>query len=275
MQRDDHFQKNLRYLSSHYRSVAEACRRIGINRQQFNKYLNGTTMPSVHNLKRISDFFGMDESELLLPHETLVKIVMRRPVGMDLPDAVRAFLQTTRERHAETRSELARYSGFYHSYFRAPPWPNGVLRSLYAITEGEMFSTVKSVERLRWSHRPGDEVLVHKYQGALILESDRLFLFEHQPSLKRIYSMMTLFASNRSRITDLTGLVNAVSVGISNKIYCSRVVFRRLDDTVDMRSALEGCGVLKVGDPHLDDEILARLDNRIPDAEGVLTAAEF
>jgi hypothetical protein len=32
---------NLRYLCGYHRSVAEVCRRVAINRQQFNKYLAG------------------------------------------------------------------------------------------------------------------------------------------------------------------------------------------------------------------------------------------
>ena len=37
--------ENLRLLSSYYKSVAEVCRRLDINRQQFNKYLSGQTAP--------------------------------------------------------------------------------------------------------------------------------------------------------------------------------------------------------------------------------------
>jgi hypothetical protein len=47
------FAENLRLLCSHYASVAEVCRRIGINRQQFNKYLSGASTPSLHSLRRI------------------------------------------------------------------------------------------------------------------------------------------------------------------------------------------------------------------------------
>ena len=39
------FAENLRLLCSHYASVAEVCRRIGMNRQQFNKYLSGASTP--------------------------------------------------------------------------------------------------------------------------------------------------------------------------------------------------------------------------------------
>src|SRR5437762_953001 len=67
---------NLRHLCAHYGSVAEVCRRAGINRQQFNKYLNGSSAPSLRNLRRISTFFGVDEYEITLAHEDFVSSVV-------------------------------------------------------------------------------------------------------------------------------------------------------------------------------------------------------
>ena len=59
------FRKNLRFLCGMYKSVAEVCRRIDINRQQFNKYLGGQAVPSSYNLRKICTFFGVDEDKIL------------------------------------------------------------------------------------------------------------------------------------------------------------------------------------------------------------------
>lgn len=59
--------ENLKLLTGYYKSVAEVCRRLEINRQQFNKYLNGSTLPSRHTFQRICNFFGVEDYELLLP----------------------------------------------------------------------------------------------------------------------------------------------------------------------------------------------------------------
>jgi hypothetical protein len=40
------FTHNLGLLCSYQRSIAEICRKLGFNRQQFNKYLAGSVMPS-------------------------------------------------------------------------------------------------------------------------------------------------------------------------------------------------------------------------------------
>ena len=72
------FCANLRLLSDHYKSIAEVCRRLGVNRSQFNKYLNGRSRPSRHIMKKICDFFGVEEYEVLLPHKEFDELIRLR-----------------------------------------------------------------------------------------------------------------------------------------------------------------------------------------------------
>ena len=89
MSRED-FRENLRLLCSYYDSVSEVCRRLGINRQQFNKYLAGRALPSHHNLRRMCEFFGIEEGEIFLPPRRFLEIVdvrpRRRATDEGLPD---------------------------------------------------------------------------------------------------------------------------------------------------------------------------------------------
>ena len=59
--------ENLRYLCGFYPSISEVCRRLAINRQQFNKYLSGQVRPSRHNRRRMADFFGIQPDDFDLP----------------------------------------------------------------------------------------------------------------------------------------------------------------------------------------------------------------
>ncbi|WP_315983591.1 helix-turn-helix transcriptional regulator [Aliamphritea spongicola] len=52
----ENFSTNLQFLCGFYSSISEVCRRLEINRQQFNRYLNGKAFPSFKNLKKICDF---------------------------------------------------------------------------------------------------------------------------------------------------------------------------------------------------------------------------
>ena len=267
--------RNLHYLASHYRSVAEVCRRIGINRQQFNKYLSGAARPSLHNFKRLADFFGVEESELLLSHQDFVRLVLRRPLAADLPEPLRLFLHQSQRKFAASQQAMARYCGLYHAYFRSPAWPQGILCNLYAITTDGVQTYVKTVERLTWAHKAKKDVFVHKYQGLALHDGNRIYLFESQPALTACYSMIVLYPSNRSRISLLPGLVTSVTGGVSRAPYASRIVLERLGEQADFRVALARCGVYRLDSEEIDEEIKDRIDNALSDPSGTLTASEY
>lgn len=66
MQQDDTFATNLRFACATRRSISQICREIGINRQQFNRYINGEARPSAHNVARIAAFFGLSAEDFSL-----------------------------------------------------------------------------------------------------------------------------------------------------------------------------------------------------------------
>src|SRR5471030_3045549 len=101
----DFLPANLKLLCSHYRSIAEVCRKIRINRGQFNKYLNGNTLPTPFNLKRICDFFGVEEYEIYLPTEqftTLIGVKAKRISTSDEMPAPQRMLDHLR-RHSSSQ----------------------------------------------------------------------------------------------------------------------------------------------------------------------------
>lgn len=61
------FGENLALLCKAEPSVAELCRRIGINRTQFNRYLSGAAFPRPDQLQRICAHFQVDARILLQP----------------------------------------------------------------------------------------------------------------------------------------------------------------------------------------------------------------
>jgi len=90
------FSANLKLAASYYPSISEMCRKLGINRQQFMKYLVGTSFPTRHNLRRICDFFGFDEYEVLMPQDQFRKILRLLPsrdgVKVAMPPGVAGLL---------------------------------------------------------------------------------------------------------------------------------------------------------------------------------------
>ena len=69
------FAINLRWLCNGQPSIASVCRDTGINRQQFNRYLAGTAIPSAQVMRVICQKFGVAEASMFLPHEELKQLV--------------------------------------------------------------------------------------------------------------------------------------------------------------------------------------------------------
>lgn len=60
------FSENLLALCRQHGSIAAVCRGLGMNRQQFNKYLSGASFPNQATLEKISAFFKVDAESMLL-----------------------------------------------------------------------------------------------------------------------------------------------------------------------------------------------------------------
>lgn len=98
------FGRNLRELSRRCVSISQLCRDLGINRTQFNRYLNGEAFPRPDILSKICTYFEVDARILLEPLEALsrppelpswasigavLKATAVRPVDRDiLPDGL-------------------------------------------------------------------------------------------------------------------------------------------------------------------------------------------
>ncbi len=65
------FGANLRQLSASYPSIARLCRKLGINRTQYNRYLSGESFPRPDVLFQICKFFDVDARILLEPVEDI------------------------------------------------------------------------------------------------------------------------------------------------------------------------------------------------------------
>ena len=133
----EYFGDNLKLLCSHYRSIAEVCRKLAINRAQFNKYLSGQSRPTAYNLKRICDFFGVEAYELSLPGEQFASLIGARSNDQParaLGDPLLELVQPLRQ----YSSSLARYCGYYFEYANCMSVPGQILLSLVHLLVNEV-----------------------------------------------------------------------------------------------------------------------------------------
>jgi transcriptional regulator with XRE-family HTH domain len=263
--------ENLRLLCSHYRSIAEVCRKLGIHRAQFNKYLSGESRPTVHNLKKIGDFFGVEGYELGLPGEQFSRLIGARDSHLGAtvrPDPLHTLLQPLRERS----SDLSRYCGYYFEYANCMSVPGTILLSLVHLHEDNGTFLFERQERqtLSGSAQPGDSARC-RYLGAAFQLQDRVFLIDYESLTLNEVSQTILIPSFKSRITRLNGLKTGVSSGDRRNPACTRVVWDYLGTEINRISVYRQVMLYLPNDPRIDDDIRQRL-TQAPVRDGLFEA---
>lgn len=255
----DSFGTNLKLLCSHYRSIAEVCRKLAINRAQFNRYLAGQSRPTAHNLKRICDFFGVEAHELALPGEAFARLMGTRH-GELQPRAGGDPLLELFEPLRGHASSLARYCGYYFEYSNCMSVPGQILLSLVHLREERGSYVFERQERQERARGGVTEDWVRcRYLGAAFYLQDRLFLIDYESLTGNEMSQTILIPSFKSHITRLNGLKTGVSSGDRRTPACTRVVWQYLGSEINRVNAYRQVMLYAPDDPRIDDDIRQRL----------------
>lgn len=266
------FCRNLATLCSYYPSIADVCRRLGVNRQQFNKYLNGQSRPSRHNMRRICDFFGITESEILLEPGRFEELVSlrRRPIAEGhLAEPLRHVDALFRE-----SASLDRYVGYYYRYFYSFGYAGSIVKSLCALFEEDDRYYWKNIEVMR-SKTAGHPTSVSKYIGAAFQFAERIFIVEYDELLRNAITQVTLYPSYRTRVDYMIGVQTGGPLRRGRKPAASRVLLEYLGRRIDIRKALAQTDLFPEHDERIDPKIRDLIRNDIPDGSYVLEVDEI
>lgn len=259
---------NLRLLCSYGRSVSATCRRIGMSRQQFTKYLSGSSQPSLSNLRKIADHFGLDDHELLIDQASFRRLVsIKRPIAPDianLTDMIRETLFLTKDSMSATRSHI----GFYHNYFMPLEHPNKILRALFHVYEDNGFIVSRNVERYPGHHN----VRVRKYNGIFAHSGDKIVMFERESTIGRALWLSILYPYDVDHPSLLSGLTLGVTRSSSRPVACYRVVLEYLGRDIQLREAMARCGLHDADSPEIDPDIRSGIRNDILPYEDAFVA---
>lgn len=241
------FSEKLRRLCAHYRSVSEVCRMLGINRQQFDKYLTGQVRPSHHNLQRIATGFGVDIDELIDPAKeigspTRLKDVSGRDRMSQLMD--RAFPGDIKR--------LRTMLGYYHMHFLVPYDQEMITRSLVYLYEQDGKICSKTIERTG----PSEEIQeILKYEGMASFLGNCIFLLEFETLSADTIVESILYPSYRKRLDILTGLTFGVTSQVYRQPFASPIAWKYLGRIVDLKEQIGACGSFKMNDVRIDPRI--------------------
>lgn len=270
---DGDFARNLELLCSHYSSVSEVCRRLGINRQQFNKYLAGRAEPSRHNLRRICSFFGVEESEITLPHRRFAEIIDLRPPRRRSGSPYPAHFEHLELLRKLGGNKLDAYLGYYYRYFYSYGFPGRIVKSLLGLfRKGDLYYT-KNLGVLSEDPTERRRAVRFKYLGLPLLVNDRIFLLEYESVLHDIVSETILYPAYR-RVDLLLGVQCTLAGRRTREPAAGKVVFEFLGRNINARRAMRSCGLFPHDGSQVAPAIKARLDNHISNDAFVLLVSE-
>ena len=266
------FSANLRLSCSHHRSIAEVCRRLSLNRPQFNRYLAGQSRPAAHTLRKMGDFFGFELHEWWLPHADFAQLLSVKPKqeSASLGPAAPApqpnqHLGLMATLGTSGAAAMTRYLGSYFEYYRSMSYPDKVLRSLVCMVRASPMRGA-GVRYVRWERLalPGADRSVERcrYEGSAYLLNERIFMLDIESFTENELTQTVCFPSYRSRVTRLSGLKIGVSASEPRSPCCARVVLEFLGARINLRQALAQCGLFDPVGCEVDAEILRLIDNR-------------
>ncbi|MER9405154.1 helix-turn-helix domain-containing protein [Mesorhizobium caraganae] len=258
------FSSNLKLACSTHRSVSDLCRTIGINRQQFNRYLNAGTLPSAHNLLTIAAAFGLE------------------PADFDLPPGVFRSKLGERRRHADLTGPLADafpgdlhalepYLGFYQAWHTSLSWPDRIVCACAHLRENGGQVLVSTLERIEDTEN--GIVQRSRYVGLAAYRHERIFLTELTRGEAPTFGQTILMPFETYQRRYLRGITMGISWRANNLPYATRTVWHYLGKRVNKRSLISRCGIYAPNSSALPPAVLSFLTEAQPVAAAPVQAS--
>jgi transcriptional regulator with XRE-family HTH domain len=272
MAEDSQFALNLRFACSFFPSISHVCRKLQINRQQFNAYLSGERTPSQFNLKKLCDYFGVEESEMFLSHDQFAELISGRGGRQIVPEA---FATAYFDIVASQSGSLDKYAGRYYCYTYSCSSPGFVNRSLVVIRKVGNRYLARTYERFAPVSRSGSlqRAAYFKRHGLVFMNTSRLFLVDYDTSESHTPAATVFMPTIRNAFTFLQGVRLDISSGAMQRPFAARSAMELLAADVSLRLALRGTGLLHENAPELGPEIRAMISNSLPAHSHVLTVS--
>lgn len=272
---------NLRLLCSYSESISQSCRKMGINRQQFSKYLNGNSMPSMQSLRKICDFFGVESEEITLPpnmFKTLVSQRERRKKPKDILDNSPQGERHTRllENMMElTSNDINQYLGDYYYYYMTPSYEGYVSKGFARLSLKNGIGYSHFYERTEPGQAMLDGYEIGKFVGIVFVLGERIQIIDYGVHCQRAVSQTILYGATKGSFSMLSGITLGVQGRNSRIPFSSRIVFERLSDNIPLRKKLKAIGLFGIDSTEVTPIIKARLETSSSiDNPHIFTASE-
>lgn len=248
---------NLRRIVGTMQNVSSAAKELEINRQQLNKYLSGTSTPSLRTLAIFAQRFNVSVDDLFLSPPAFEQLYAPRNPG-GWPEELSSPVEDLFKSASRVSSTLAMYCGSYFRISGMPNMPHKIVRAYTRIyqkngltyaTTVEVFPTangiISSGRHVRRLH-----ALVH-YHG------ERLYMMD--PTRPQAFMLMICYPESIPGFEYIQGHAMSVSESGSRRIFSLPFVLQKIGSGRLRKSELAACGIFDIDGGAVSNEVLRRL----------------
>ena len=251
---------NLRTLCDRHGSVAAICRKLNVNRQQFNKYLSGAHAPSAINLRVIANYFGLSVPIFFSEPEEFRTLVDGNFFhAMETARQLPEFSRFVSNMIVENNSDQNDIVGVYDRYQFSSIYKGFVLRSAFCIYQNKEFLQHYYVERFPSSDDPRKIDYIFKYYGFCFPVADRLFTadFEGIQSNELTFGVYAQVKRNSKRF--MFGIASGIAATVFRQPYATKVALHYRGPGLIRREHLKDLTVMDRNDPSIPREAIQYL----------------
>jgi transcriptional regulator with XRE-family HTH domain len=263
------FAQNLRKQCEQFESIAEACKQIEVNRQQFNKYLSGAILPNARTLKRICRACKIEDWELFVPtnskYSDEVNAVAAQTSSRKSKHSTEAWtslIDTIVKFNVEPRIDV----GFYSCYFPLPGFRGFAVRSTLLISKSEGCFRFVRHTRINSPFSPKSTLAHGKHRGTIMSNGTMDYLFGVNSLAPMNISFLALPREGRELKVGL-----AIIHGVSQHFAC-KVVFESLGHSLRKTERFNPRqSIIATDSPGLNPLVAQIMNNAFDDVPGQLT----
>ena len=265
------FSENLVTLCAKHGSIAGVCRGTGINRQQFSRYLAGSSLPNEQTLSKIADFFEIPQASLfqagLFAEDN--RSGLKKAIG-SLPEMPPDLAQICEIFLDKGNSKILQ-AGTYALYM---PWlmqDGRIIRSTLAISNAKglnQFTTSISPDE---NGAPGSQ-LSGKIEGLMLEDKSRVIFFGHWTNWSRAFFVMSFDASNSPDQKTWHGL--AMGYMPTGAPAAAKVIMEHVSTSHADLASVTNDGVMDVRDERISPHIRPMLDDMMTSNPSMLISTD-
>jgi transcriptional regulator with XRE-family HTH domain len=252
-----HFASNLRFLCERQSSISNVCRKIGLNRQQFNKYLSGVHIPSPQNLRLIANYFGLSVNFLFSEPEEFKSLIEGN--FFFAMEALRKSPEVTNFVESVlmgSKLDAEDYTGIYDRYQFSSIYTGRILKSVLCIYKNRDFLQHYYIERFLSYERPSKTEYVFKYHGFVMPIAGRVFTVDFE-SIQRNELTFGIFAPvQRNRKKFMFGIGGGIAATMFRQPYATKVALHYRGPGIIRRENLAAATVLQADDLRVPREVM-------------------